>query len=64
MILRSVPITLGALSGILCERVGVVNIAIEGMMITGALVGAIFGSLWGLWAGMLAAIISGGIDCQ
>ena len=61
MVLRSVPITLGALSGILCERVGVVNIAIEGMMITGALVGAIFGSLWGLWVGMLAAIIAGGL---
>ena len=61
MVLRSVPITLGALAGILCERVGVVNIAIEGMMITGALVGAIFGSLWGLWVGMLAAIIAGGL---
>ena len=61
MVLRSVPITLGAMAGILCERVGVVNIAIEGMMITGALVGAIFGSLWGLWVGMLAAIIAGGL---
>jgi ABC-type uncharacterized transport system permease subunit len=61
MVLRSVPITLGALSGILCERVGVVNIAIEGMMITGALVGAIFGSLYGLWIGMIAAIIAGGL---
>lgn len=61
MILRSVPITLGAMSGILCERSGVINIAIEGMMITGALVGAIFGSLFGLWAGMLAAIIAGGL---
>jgi ABC-type uncharacterized transport system permease subunit len=61
MILRSVPITLGAMAGILCERVGVVNIAIEGMMITGALVGAVFGSLFGLWIGMLAAVISGGL---
>ena len=61
MIVRSVPIVLGALSGILCERAGVVNIAIEGMMITGALVGAIFGSLFGLWIGALAAIIAGGL---
>ena len=61
MILRSVPITLGAMAGILCERVGVVNIAIEGMMVTGALVGAIFGSLYGLWMGMLIATIAGGL---
>jgi general nucleoside transport system permease protein len=61
MVLRSVPVTLGAFSGILCERVGVVNIAIEGIMITGALVGAILGSMFGLWIGMLSAIIAGGL---
>lgn len=61
MIMRSIPIVLGALSGILCERAGIVNIAIEGMMITGALVGAIFASLFGLWNGALAAIIAGGL---
>lgn len=61
MIVRSVPIVLGAMSGILCERAGVVNIAIEGMMITGALVGAIFGSLFGLWIGALSAVIAGGL---
>jgi Uncharacterized ABC-type transport system, permease component len=60
-IMRSVPIVLGAFSGILCERVGVTNIAIEGMMITGALVGSMFGSLFGLWSGVIAAIISGGL---
>ena len=59
MVLRSVPITLGAFSGILCERAGIVNIAIEGMMIIAALTSAIFGSLFGLWVGMLAAILIG-----
>lgn len=63
-IMRSVPIVLGAFSGILCERVGVVNIAIEGMMITGALVGSMFGSVFGLWAGVAAAIISGGLTAS
>ena len=61
MLMRSIPIVLGALSGILSERAGVVNIAIEGMMITGALVGAMVGSLYGLWAGAIAATIAGGL---
>lgn len=59
MVIRAVPITIGALSGILCERAGIVNIAIEGMMISGAFAGAVIGSIWGLWPGVLAAILMG-----
>jgi general nucleoside transport system permease protein len=58
---RSVPLTLGALAGILSERAGVVNIAIEGMMLLGAMIGTIVGSLSNLWLGLLAAIITGGV---
>jgi ABC-type uncharacterized transport system permease subunit len=59
-LLKAVPITLGALSGILCERAGIVNIAIEGMMLSGAMVGALVGSLTkSLWMGLLAAIAIG-----
>jgi ABC-type uncharacterized transport system permease subunit len=56
-VLLSVPIILGSFSGILCERSGVVNIAIEGMMLMAAMVGALVGSLTqSAWLGLLGAI--------
>jgi len=58
-LVRAVPITLGAFSGILSERAGVVNIAIEGMMLTGAMVSTLVGSITNLWVGLLAGILSG-----
>ncbi len=61
-LLRAVPIVLGALSGVLCERSGVVNIAIEGMMLTGAFTGAFIGSVThNSWVGMVAAILVGAL---
>ena len=58
---RSTPITLGALAGILCERVAVINIAIEGMLLGGAFVGALVGSTVGRWPGVLAAMLTGAL---
>jgi simple sugar transport system permease protein len=60
-LVRAVPITLGALSGVLCERAGVVNIAIEGMMLMAAMVAAIFGSVAGLGVGLVAGVLAGGL---
>ena len=60
-LVRAVPLTLGAMSGVLCERSGVINIAIEGMMLTAAFVGAIAGSAFGLWLGTLVAMGSGAV---
>ncbi|MBC7283789.1 ABC transporter permease [Hoeflea sp.] len=58
---RAVPIALGALAGVLCERVAVVNIAIEGMLLAGAFAGALVGSLLGGIAGLTAAVAVGGL---
>lgn len=62
MVVRAVPLTLGALSGILCERAGVINIAIEGMMLTAAFVSTIFASITqSLFLGILAGVAVGGL---
>lgn len=61
-LLKAVPLTLGALSGILCERSGVVNIAIEGMMLMAAMTASLFASVTdSLWIGLLAGVISSGL---
>lgn len=61
-LVKSVPLTLGALSGILAERAGIVNIAIEGMMLSAALTSTFVASIThSLWLGLLAGIITGGL---
>lgn len=60
-VVRAVPIALGGLAGVLSERVAVVNIAIEGMLLAGAFTGALVGSLLGGVSGLLAAVAVGGM---
>jgi simple sugar transport system permease protein len=43
----AVPIMLGAMAGVMSERVGVVNIAIEGQLLTGAFVASVVSTLTG-----------------
>ncbi len=54
---QSTPIILGALAGILCERSGVINIGIEGMMLTAAFAGF----LCNVWSGSLAVAVCGAV---
>jgi simple sugar transport system permease protein len=62
MLTAATPLTLGAMAGIFCERSGIINIAIEGMMLWGAFAAVAFASILGsLWLGLLAASIVGGI---
>jgi general nucleoside transport system permease protein len=59
-LITATPLTLAALGGMMCERSGVVNIALEGIMLTGAFIGytvAFFTQ--NLWLGVLAAVVSG-----
>ena len=60
-VILSVPVTLGALTGLMCERVAVINIAIEGQLLTAAFVGTIVGSAYGIWVGLIAAMLSGAL---
>ncbi len=61
-LLRAVPITFGALAGVLCERAGVVNIAIEGMLLSAAFTGSTVASAThNLWIGMLGGAAVGGL---
>jgi simple sugar transport system permease protein len=54
------PLALAAIGGTICERSGVTNIALEGIMLTGAFFGTIVALFTGnTWLGVLAAIVSG-----
>ncbi len=59
---RSIPLVLGALAGCLCERSGVINIAIEGQLLLGAFGAAVIASVTGvLWFGLIAGSLAGGL---
>lgn len=58
----AIPLILGGMAGIMSERVGVVNIAIEGQLLTGAFVSSVVGTMThNLYLGMITAMIASGI---
>lgn len=56
----SVPLVFGALGGVIGERVGVVNVAIEGQFLLGAFAAALMSSMTGNpFVGLIGAMIGG-----
>ncbi len=57
----AVPIGMAGLGGLWSERAGVVNIGLEGQLILGTWGAGWAGYQWGPWAGVLAAVVLGGL---
>lgn len=56
------PVLFAALGGLLCERAGVINIGLEGLMLVGALTAYVVALRTGnAWVGVLAAVLAGGV---
>jgi ABC-type uncharacterized transport system permease subunit len=61
-LLLSVPLIFGAMAGVLSERSGVINIAIEGQLLAGAFVSGVLASLLhNNWWGLLFAPVAGAL---
>jgi ABC-type uncharacterized transport system permease subunit len=61
-ITASVPLVFGALAGVLCERSGIINIAIEGQLLAGAFLAVVVSSATrNPYVGLIAAPIAGAL---
>lgn len=62
MIRLSTPITLAAIGAVVCERSGIVNIAMEGIMIIGAFFAVLGAYVSGSpWVGLIVGVLAGGV---
>ncbi len=60
-VLLSVVVVLGALTGLMCERVGIINIGIEGQLLASAFAAVVLSSAFGTIAGLVGALLTGGV---
>lgn len=60
-VISSVVIILGALTGMTCERAGVINIGIEGQLLTSAFVAVVLSSAFGTVVGVGGAMLIGAV---
>ncbi|MCJ0891190.1 ABC transporter permease [Rhodococcus sp. ARC_M12] len=61
----STPLIFGAMGGVISERVGVINIAIEGQLLAGAFVSAVVASITGsAYVALLAALVAGALTAS
>ncbi len=58
----SIPLVFGSLAGLLCERSGIINVAIEGQLLGGAFLAAAVGAVTGsAYLGLVAAPVAGAL---
>lgn len=59
-VFAAIPLVFGSMAGVLGERTGVINVAIEGQFLAGAFLGALVGTISGsAWIGLIAAVVGG-----
>ena len=58
----AVPLAIASIGSVICERSGIINLGIEGMMLSGAF-GAVVGAHYtsNPWLGVLAGVLTGGL---
>lgn len=61
MLQMATPLTLAAIGGVLCQRAGIVNMALEGIMLIGAFFAVFFVDAFSgnVWIGFLGSMIAG-----